>query len=1210
MTDYKHFYQFLQSEDPSWFISHWDRIPLLWESAFTSPKITPSICRYSPLFLLVSLHPHSSCRAWVASQFASISENIPTIDKMLSDMSTFAIAQVPKQCNIVITACQSVSTLMRLAPKRSGWEKMFSRVVLDLCERLEGPLDTVHLEKCVDDVLMSLDMNSLFLFLAYVSDHYKFRHIFLPEAIIVHLRGQPKLLFDQFTQWEATEDLKLKLCYFLLCRDAESQATDGVLTYFWMHIEKTLTIKLGLIQCINIMNGLSWRTEDAPVVAFGQRAVQRHIPPCEAMPWESLKKYPGFGSLYMLLVCPHKWISDVFQKITIQPRMFIDVVKTLPMERFHQFPRTACSTLRVLNRVIPKTKDPSTVPFPFLWTLCEIICAKRFASGYQPVLQFVKNIPECAYVEAGSVGMLCRYFDVFEWPDWIEAMTALMKVLEGSAPGISEVPEIEILVEKLSEKHLNELSQVGGWVANFVKKFCSIRKRNSTDQIFDEYIEMERKEELGASIQHHSAPMLSDAVRVIPEPSSSLGQPCLPPPPRVNRTAIKRTMDDRDNELPLEILEDQRGRRGVLGVNQGLATASRQCLEEMRERDMKFAIADAERRRSEAFNTMRDHVKRMILGGTGEMKPMQGNRPIYDSPRDFADTFVPFILAETKADIVSQLAEKHAVCTSATTMNAGSHSSEFYSVDLFPSRADDDRPNVYANDVIVIVCRQVQHVALVYSVSSSNQRSQKISALLSKPLNIVDCAYRRLFSLHTVLGMIEMCFYVDRIPFSPYVLNPRISEGVPLPETKLDSLLGAPLMEYYHNHFNPSQIQAVSRCLCNTSLMTLIQGPPGTGKTQTILGVLSALITSARITGQQHIRILVCAVTNTAVDEAMVRVLKYGVRGNDGNAFRPKMCRMGLRERVHSEVISKGKFLDDIVRTKITEAGGPLHAQYETVRSDVLKSCSVVFSTIGALRDITSSFDTVIIDEAAQCTEPLSVWALSHAVRRCILIGDPMQLPATLQCPEAARLGYQKSLMERMVEEGHPYSLLNIQYRMHPTIAQFPNASFYGSKLKTGRRRSPAGFENFKGKRFLFLNVLGEERKCGTSYSNPDEIQSIIEFLQHLNMQVSLTDGKVSVGIITHYSAQKNELEQKVGGFCEVNTVDGFQGKEKDVILISCVRTTTCTSFLGDPKRINVAITRARELTCIVGHADVLTEHSTLWRDLIEYAKSDQQVDS
>lgn len=275
------------------------------------------------------------------------------------------------------------------------------------------------------------------------------------------------------------------------------------------------------------------------------------------------------------------------------------------------------------------------------------------------------------------------------------------------------------------------------------------------------------------------------------------------------------------------------------------------------------------------------------------------------------------------------------------------------------------------------------------------------------------------------------------------------------------------------------------------------------------------------------------------------------------------------------------------------------------VEEELVTSAKVVFATsvtVGRsnLRDILNS-DVVVVDEAAQSTEAYTLIALRAArPKRVVLVGDTNQLPALVHSKEAEKAGYGRSLMERLYKlapHDSNVSLLSCQYRMHPAISSLPNRLFYNSRLTDApstKRQKKQWHKAGKGTLgpCSFVHVDGCESKVGHSYANEREAGMLADIAQYLvrTFGVSQTD----IGVITFYQAQARVLshcmrQRRLDGV-QVAVVDGFQGSEKGVILLSFVRSGKGVGFLHAFRRFNVAVTRAKHTLIMAGHAPTLSQ--------------------
>lgn len=291
----------------------------------------------------------------------------------------------------------------------------------------------------------------------------------------------------------------------------------------------------------------------------------------------------------------------------------------------------------------------------------------------------------------------------------------------------------------------------------------------------------------------------------------------------------------------------------------------------------------------------------------------------------------------------------------------------------------------------------------------------------------------------------------------------------------------------------------------------------------------------------------------------------------------------------------------------------------------ILAESDVICSTLsGSAHDVLASlgvtFDTVIIDEACQCTELSSIIPLRYGGKRCIMVGDPNQLPPTVLSGAASDMKYNQSLFVRMQKNSSPH-LLDVQYRMHPGISKFPSLEFYKGKLhdgpsvlETNKRiwHSEKPFSPYK----FFDIVAGQQmqNQKTMSFTNPEETRVAIELVEVLLSKFeNKYDFSKKIGIISPYREQMQAMRaqfrrffgDQIRSYIDFNTIDGFQGQEKEIIIISCVRaddTTTSVGFLKDFRRMNVALTRAKCSLWILGHHKSLINNN-LWRHLISDAK-------
>lgn len=268
-------------------------------------------------------------------------------------------------------------------------------------------------------------------------------------------------------------------------------------------------------------------------------------------------------------------------------------------------------------------------------------------------------------------------------------------------------------------------------------------------------------------------------------------------------------------------------------------------------------------------------------------------------------------------------------------------------------------------------------------------------------------------------------------------------------------------------------------------------------------------------------------------------------------------------------------------------------------------------------------FSCVIVDEAGQSCEVETLIPLTHRCSKLVLVGDPKQLPPTVISLKAQEYGYDQSMMARLhkhleeqVQENVigklPVVQLTVQYRMHPDICLFPSNYIYGRTLKTDRSTEESRCSSdWLFQPYLVFDVAdGHEKRDNDSFANPQEVKLVMEIIKLIKEKKN-DIGFRHIGIITPYSAQKKMIQQELdrefgkNRAGEVDTVDGFQGRQKDCIIVTCVRansTQGSIGFLASLQRLNVTITRARFSLFILGRLTTLMENKD-WNKLIQDAQ-------
>ena len=424
---------------------------------------------------------------------------------------------------------------------------------------------------------------------------------------------------------------------------------------------------------------------------------------------------------------------------------------------------------------------------------------------------------------------------------------------------------------------------------------------------------------------------------------------------------------------------------------------------------------------------------------------------------------------------------------------------------------------------------------------------------------------------------------------------------------------------------NSSQRLAVHHAVTNR--LTLVQGPPGTGKTAVAIKIMSHW---AKISNSP---VLATSDSNIAVDNLVEGCAKAGlvvVRLGRPEAIRPELLKycvdkpgvekqLGLGQGGNASYLGTSELNPD---SGGGDGGGggknASGAQIFKEKMRAIKNAQIVCCTcIGSGGEILDGmfFERVLVDEATQATEPATLVPLTRGCKQLVLVGDHCQLPPTVLSTRAEEEGLGVPLFSRMVACGVPPCMLDTQYRMHPSIAQFPSDLFYGGKLLNGvsppERRPLPGFpwprEEFP---VAFIPIYGHEIDDGVSKMNEAEAAAACDAV------AALLEGGCSVSdvaVVTPYAAQvrliKRMTRQLVNRppYVEVSSVDGFQGREKEAVIFSAVRSNDHggVGFVSDWRRVNVSFTRARRALIVVGN-DVTLRRGDVdtWAPWIGWADS------
>ncbi|GBG27023.1 Regulator of nonsense transcripts 1-like [Hondaea fermentalgiana] len=427
---------------------------------------------------------------------------------------------------------------------------------------------------------------------------------------------------------------------------------------------------------------------------------------------------------------------------------------------------------------------------------------------------------------------------------------------------------------------------------------------------------------------------------------------------------------------------------------------------------------------------------------------------------------------------------------------------------------------------------------------------------------------------------------------------------------------------------NDSQVSAIQQAL--TRPLALIQGPPGTGKT-----VTSATLVYHMVKQNKGAQVLVTAPSNVAVDQLAAKIHQTNL----------KVVRLAAKSREHLDSSVEHLSLHYVVQhlggesslalqrllKKREDSGNQLSASDQkrlmslrrSLEREVLRAADVICCTCSGAADprlAKYKFKHVLLDEATQATEPESLIPIVRGCKQFVLVGDHCQLGPVVVCKKAANAGLNSSLFERLVTLGLRPLRLTVQYRMHPCLSEFPSNTFYEGSLENGvseAERTPSSVDfpwPRPDKPMMFFSCMGAEElaSTGTSYLNRTEAANCERVVTAL-----LNGGAVpaQIGVVTPYEGQRaflvSELQRgplptQTYKEIEISSVDAFQGREKDFIILSCVRSNQKQGigFLNDPRRLNVALTRAKYGLIILGNPLVLAQRP-LWNTLLVHFRDE-----
>ncbi len=439
---------------------------------------------------------------------------------------------------------------------------------------------------------------------------------------------------------------------------------------------------------------------------------------------------------------------------------------------------------------------------------------------------------------------------------------------------------------------------------------------------------------------------------------------------------------------------------------------------------------------------------------------------------------------------------------------------------------------------------------------------------------------------------------------------------------------------------NASQKEAVRKALSAKDII-LVHGPPGTGKT-------TALVEIIRQSVLRKQSVFVAAPSNTACDNVLERLIEKGL--NVIRLGHPARIAVSLREHTldfklalhplsqeiadrqahlnrffkrqerYREKRSPGRDAEREVRGQIEELKDEIRRLRKEIFSRVMKEAEAIVGTPTSIQDKSireKTFDVLVIDEATQATEPLT-WIPMTRAKKVIMAGDHFQLPPTVRSKEAEEKGLGITLFERFYEilDADYRQLLERQYRMNEKIMGFSSMEFYKNLLiadESVKSQTLSGIRGVKkcadtAEPFIFIDTAGKgfEEKLeegSESRYNPEEAQLVLDQLKKM---LELGVPPKGIAVISPYSAQVRLLaSQSPDPDIEIDSVDGFQGREKELVVVSLVRSNMEgeMGFLADTRRMNVAMTRARCKLIVIGDSATLSSIK-FYADFIKYAET------
>ena len=425
---------------------------------------------------------------------------------------------------------------------------------------------------------------------------------------------------------------------------------------------------------------------------------------------------------------------------------------------------------------------------------------------------------------------------------------------------------------------------------------------------------------------------------------------------------------------------------------------------------------------------------------------------------------------------------------------------------------------------------------------------------------------------------------------------------------------------FKNEQLNDSQKKAIKAIVQNENIC-IVHGPPGTGKTTTLIEAIAQLV-------QKGEKVVVSAPSNTAVDNIAGGLIKqqlnvlrignmtkvdeaiytYTPEGKLSNSKQQKDIKE-LKKRAEEFRRMALKYKRSFGRVE-REQRNLLFKEVKNIREEIKNiqhyneeklfgEANVILGTPIGLYDAKLrkyKFSTLLIDEAGQCLEPMAYCIFPLAVK-VVLAGDYLQLPPTVLSNEATKLGFSKSILEVAIENIKNIFLLDTQYRMHSSIAGFSSNYFYNSLLTTAIHLQSSS------KNICFIDTAGSgfnetNGSNGMSLQNEGEIKIIEKLIETENINIA------ELAIISPYSGQVSTAKELLNNKIRISTIDSFQGQEKEIIILSLVRSNDDgeIGFLKDYRRMNVAITRAKNKLYVIGDSATIS-NDNFYKSFLDYVE-------